>query len=106
MASVQNKEPKDPLGEARAAYQAYGIKIAEAATYGVYSRLRCERCGAMLGAIGDRLIPGLLPELLKENFDLYAAGLLGCKCGHQAERARAVDPARADAAIKRFAALH
>jgi hypothetical protein len=35
--------------------------------------------------------------------DLYAAGLAGCACGHQSERAGAIDPARAAAAKARFA---
>ena len=37
------------------------------------------------------------------SFDLYAAGLLGCACGHQAERARVLDPARAETARRRAA---
>jgi hypothetical protein len=37
-------------------------------------------------------------ELVQGNFDLYAAGLMGCACGCQADRANAIDPARAAAA--------
>jgi hypothetical protein len=37
------------------------------------------------------------------QFDLYAAGLLGCATGHQAERAQALDPARAEDARRRLA---
>jgi hypothetical protein len=83
------------IEEARKAYAAFGIDLAEAATYGVYLRLRCARCGATVGSMGDRVLPGMIPVLLDDNFDLYVAGLLGCKCGYQAERARAIDPARA-----------
>jgi hypothetical protein len=35
--------------------------------------------------------------------DLYAAGLAGCVCGFQAERAGAIDPQRAAGARARFA---
>ncbi|HTW88345.1 MAG TPA: hypothetical protein VMD75_10105 [Candidatus Binataceae bacterium] len=84
------------IEEARKAYAVFGIDLAEAATYGVYMRLRCARCGTTVGSIGDRVLPGMIPVLLDDNFDLYAAGLLGCKCGYQVERAREIDPARAE----------
>ena len=42
--------------------------------------------------------PGIARQIVDEQFDLYARRLLGCKCGYQAERARAVDPKRAEAA--------
>lgn len=86
------------IEEARQAYAAFGIDLAEAATYGVYLRLRCARCGTTVGSMGDRVLPGMIPVLLDDNFDLYAAGLLGCRCGYQAERAQAIDRARADKA--------
>jgi len=55
----------------------------------------------MVGNVGDRLLPGMIEALLDQSFDLYAAGLLGCACGHQA--ARALDPTRAAAARARLA---
>ena len=41
-----------------------------------------------------------LIDALTRQFDLYARGLIGCKCGYQAERARTVDLERAEAACK------
>ena len=76
------------LAEVRAAYGALGIEIGDDATYGVYSRLRCGRCHAPLGIIGDRLLPGLIPMLLDQTRELYANHSLGCACGYQAERAK------------------
>jgi hypothetical protein len=32
--------------------------------------------------------------LVDQQFELYASGLLGCPCGHQRERTRALDAAR------------
>jgi len=56
-----------------------------------------------VGNVGDKLLPGMSKELVQEQqFDLYAAGLLGCACGYQAERARALNPARAEAARNRL----
>ena len=91
------------VDEIRSAYARVGIQLEDPVTYGTYYRLRCAACGTMVGNVGDRLLPGMAASLVEENFDLYAAGLLGCACGHQAERARALDPARADAARKRLA---
>lgn len=85
------------LDEIRDAYALWGIELV-VATYGTYYRLRCGRCGSLLGCVGDKLLPGMAKDLLNGQFDLYATGLMGCKCGYQAERARAIDPARADAA--------
>ena len=62
------------------------------ATYGTYYRLRCARCGATLGCVGDKLLPGMARELVDAEMDLYAAGLAGCACGFQAERAGAMIP--------------
>jgi hypothetical protein len=90
------------VAEARAAYARVGITLDVPATYGTYYRLSCAACGATLGSVGDRLLPGMIEALLDESFDLYAAGLLGCACGHQAARARGLDPARADAARARL----
>jgi hypothetical protein len=45
----------------------------------------------------------MVHELVQGNFDLYAAGLMGCACGCQAERANAIDPARAADARTRLA---
>jgi hypothetical protein len=92
------------VDEIRTAYGAFGIEVEAPTTYGTYYRLRCGRCGTMVGNVGDKLLPGMIKTTLEEQqFDLYAAGLLGCACGHQAERAQALDPARADAARKRLA---
>ena len=83
------------LDEIRAAYRRIGIALDQPAAYGTYYRLLCGGCGRMLGNVGDRLLPGMAAELVDRQFDLYAAGLLGCPCGHQREQARALDPARA-----------
>ncbi|HVA40947.1 MAG TPA: hypothetical protein VNF49_09795 [Candidatus Binataceae bacterium] len=91
------------LDEIRAAYEPLGIAVEGVATYGTYYRLRCARCGAALGCVGDRLLPGMARELVDGEMDLYAARLAGCACGFQAERAGAIDPARATAAKARFA---
>jgi hypothetical protein len=42
-------------------------------------------------------------ELVAEQFDLYASGLLGCPCGHQSETTRQLDDRRWQAARRRFA---
>ncbi|MGH7266336.1 MAG: hypothetical protein ACREMB_16035, partial [Candidatus Rokuibacteriota bacterium] len=76
----------DIVGEIRAAYARVGIELEAPVTYGTYYRLRCARCRAMVGNVGDRLLPGMAHALTEGNFDLYAAGLLGCACGHQAEQ--------------------
>jgi hypothetical protein len=91
------------LDEIRAAYEPLGMTVEGVATYGTYYRLRCAQCGAALGCIGDRLLPGMASELADGEMDLCAAGLAGCACGHQGERAAAIDPARAAAAKTRFA---
>lgn len=91
------------LDEIRAAYDPLGVTVEGVATYGTYYRLRCARCGAALGCVGDKLLPGMARELVDAEMDLYAAGLAGCACGLQAERAGAIDPARAASAKARFA---
>jgi len=85
------------LDEIRDAYDLWGIRL-EAATYGTYYRLICGRCGNPIGCVGDKLLPGMAQHMLEDQFSLYAAGLIGCKCGYQSERARAIDAVRADAA--------
>ena len=96
--SVRDDRTMDQtIDEIRDAYALWGIEIG-AATYGNYYRLLCGRCGALLGCVGDKLLPGMIGHMLNDQFDLYATGLIGCACGYQAERARAIDPARADAA--------
>jgi hypothetical protein len=80
--------------EIRAAYARVGITLDQPATYGTYYRLLCAGCGRMLGNVGDRLLPDMAASLVDGQFDLYAAGLLGCACGHQRERTRELDPAR------------
>jgi hypothetical protein len=91
------------LDEIIAAYEPLGVAVEGVATYGTYYRLRCARCGAALGCVGDRLLAGMARELVNGEMDLYAAGLAGCACGLQAERARSIDPARAASAKSRFA---
>lgn len=92
----------DVLDEMRRAYAAFGIRLAQPATYGTYYGLHCDRCGEFVGSTGDRLLPGMITDLLDRQFDLYAAGLIGCRCGRQAECARALDPARFEAATRAF----
>jgi hypothetical protein len=88
------------VDEIRNAYRPIGIEVEGVATYGTYYRLRCGRCGAPLGSVGDKLLPGMAAEIVEGQFDLYARGLLGCKCGYQVERARSIDPRRAQAAAQ------
>ena len=83
------------LDEIRNAYGRMGIVVEGIATYGTYYRLKCDRCGSVLGSVGDKLLPGLAAQIVDGQFELYATGLLGCKCGYQAERARSIDPQRA-----------
>jgi hypothetical protein len=82
------------VDEIRAAYARVGITLDQPATYGTYYRLLCSGCGRMVGNVGDRLLPDMAAALVDAQFDLYAAGLLGCACGHQRERARELDPER------------
>jgi hypothetical protein len=84
----------DIVEEIRQAYAAVGIRLGQPVTYGTYYRLLCAGCGRMVGNVGDRLLPGMARELVDGQFELYAAGLLGCACGHQRERTRAADPER------------
>jgi hypothetical protein len=86
------------LDEIRNAYGRMGIEIEGIATYGTYYRLRCGRCAAPLGSVGDKLLPGMADQIVDERFELYARGLLGCKCGFQMERASSLDPQRAEKA--------
>jgi hypothetical protein len=90
------------LEEIRAAYEPWGIDLEGVATYGTYYRLRCAKCGSPLGAVGDKLLAGMAKSLLDDQFELYAVGLLGCKCGHQIERAKLLDAARSASARKSF----
>ena len=89
------------LDEIRTAYGRIGIAVEGIATYGTYYRLRCGRCGAPLGSVGDRLLPGIAGPIVDKQFELYASGLLGCKCRYQMECARSIDPERAAAAGRR-----
>jgi hypothetical protein len=88
------------LDEIRDAYGRMGIEVEGIATYGTYYRLRCGRCAAPIGSVGDKLLPGMAGQIVNEQFELYARGFLGCKCGYQAERARSIDPQRAQAAAR------
>lgn len=92
----------DIVEEIRGAYARVGVTLDRPATYGTYYRLLCAGCGKMVGNVGDKLLPGMAATLVEQQFDLYAAGLMGCACGHQAERARALDPERAQAARRRY----
>jgi len=91
------------LDEIRNAYGRMGIELEGIATYGTYYRLRCGRCASPLGSVGDKLLPGIAGQIVEEQFELYACGLLGCKCGYQVERAHSIDPQRAQAAGRRLA---
>jgi hypothetical protein len=82
------------LDEIRAAYAAVGITLDQPASYGTYYRLLCAGCGRMVGNVGDKLLPDMARALVDQQFELYASGLLGCPCGHQRERTRALDAAR------------
>jgi hypothetical protein len=93
----------DIVEEIRRAYERVGVTLDRPAAYGTYYRLLCAGCGRMVGNVGDRLLPGMAADLVDANFDLYAAGLLGCPCGHQREATRALDPARWHAARERSA---
>ena len=88
------------LDEIRRAYGRMGIEVEGIATYGTYYRLRCGRCGSVLGSVGDKLLPGIADQIVDGQFELYANRLLGCKCGHQAECARSIDLQRAIAATR------
>ena len=94
----------DLTGEIRRAYDGVGIRLEQPVAYGTYYRLVCAACGRMVGNVGDRLLPDMAAALVDANFELYAAGLLGCACGHQQARTRAQDPARWDAARRRYGA--
>ena len=93
----------DIVEEIRSAYVAVGIRLDHPATYGTYYRLLCAGCGRMVGNVGDKLLPGMATALVDQQFDLYAAGLVGCACGHQQERTRALDAGRWEAARQRYA---
>ena len=69
--------------EIRQAYAAVGITLDQPAAFGTYYRLLCAGCGRMLGQVGDKLLTGMAAEIVGEQRDLYASGLLGCSCGHQ-----------------------
>jgi len=91
------------LEEIRRVYATVGITLDVPAAYGTYYRLLCAGCGRMVGNVGDRLLPGMAAELVAEQFDLYASGLLGCPCGHQSEITHQLDAPRLQAARRRFA---
>ncbi|MBI4636564.1 MAG: hypothetical protein HY727_09485 [Candidatus Rokubacteria bacterium] len=88
--------------EIRQAYATVGILLDGPAAYGTYYRLLCAGCGRMVGNVGDRLLPRMAAGIVTQQFDLYAAGLMGCACGHQRERARSLDPERWQAAQQRY----
>ena len=86
------------MDDLRKAYAAAGITVDQPTAYGTYYRLRCAACGTSVGTVGDRLLRGMAESLVASQADLYAAGLLGCACGHQrtlaaAGGARIVDDA-------------
>ena len=80
--------------EIRRAWETIGVRLDQPAAYGTYYRLLCAGCERMVGNVGDRLLPGMAQDLVAQAFPLYAAGLLGCACGHQREATRALDPER------------
>jgi len=84
------------VDDVRRAYAAAGITVDQPMAYGTYYRLRCAACGTGIGNIGDRLLPGMAEQLVAGHADLYAAGLLGCACGHQRTTAAARGTRSAD----------
>ncbi|HLC41014.1 MAG TPA: hypothetical protein VJO34_05235 [Methylomirabilota bacterium] len=78
------------LEEIRKAYEPVGITVEEPVAYGTYYRLSCAGCGKTLGNVGDKLLPGMIKSLVDQQLDLYATGAMGCSCGFQAERAKAL----------------
>jgi hypothetical protein len=94
----------DIVEEIRQAYGTVGITLDHPATYGTYYRLLCSGCGRIIGNVGDKLLPGMAAALVEQQFDLYAAGLVGCACGHQQERTRDLDVRRWEAARRRYGA--
>ena len=93
----------DIVEEIRQAYATVGIALDGPLAYGTYYRLCCAACGRMIGNVGDRLLPDMARAIVEQQFDLYAAGLLGCGCGHQREQTRRLDPARWQASVERHA---
>ena len=83
------------LDEIRDAYSKVGIEVEGIATYGAYYRLRCGRCAAPVGFVGDKLLPGIVNRIVHGQIELYARGLLGCKCGYQSELACSIRPEQA-----------
>ena len=73
------------LEEIRRAWATIGVRLDQPIASGTYYRLLCAGCGRMIGHVGDRLLPGMAEDLVKQSVPLYAAGLLGCDCGHQRE---------------------
>jgi hypothetical protein len=59
----------DIVEEIRRAYRTVGITLDQPAAYGTYYRLLCAGCGRMVGNVGDRLLPGMAPELVENQFD-------------------------------------
>ena len=84
------------MDDVRRAYATAGITVDQPTAYGTYYRLRCTACGANVGNVGDRLLPGMAEALVAGQADLYAAGLLGCVCGHQRATAAAHGARAAD----------
>jgi hypothetical protein len=80
--------------EIRQAYASVGITLDQPAAYGTYYRLLCAGCGRMVGNVGDRLLPGMAADLVRQQLELYAAGLLGCPCGHQRQAVQRLDSER------------
>src|SRR5439155_26989169 len=100
---ADHERMSDIVEEIRSAYVVVGIRLDHPATYGTYYRLLCAGCGRMVGNVGDKLLPGMAAALVDQQFDLYAAGLLGCSCGHQTGQTRELDPTRWRAARERLA---
>ena len=90
--------------EIRRAWATIGVRLGEPVAHGTYYRLLCAGCGRMIGNVGDRLLPGMAADLVTQSFPLYAAGLLGCECGHQREATRTLDAERWDAARREMGA--
>src|SRR5207247_11382144 len=84
------------MDDVRRAYAAAGITVDQPTAYGPSFRLRCTACCANVGNIGDRRLPGMAEALVAGQADLYAAGMLGCACGHQRATATARGARAAD----------
>jgi len=92
---------RDIVEEIRTAYRRVGITLDRPATYGTYYRLLCAGCGAMLGNVGDRLLPDMAAALVEQQFELYGGTPPDIILKAQREITRGLDAARWEAAQRR-----